>query len=195
MVEQNLQIIARGGSRSGGGGFSRSSGSFKSSSSSKSSKSSSNKSSSKPATPSKPKTGTSTSKPGSTIKTADGKTVKSSTKTPTNKQYTNSKGIVGDNGYTPRYVNGYSAPAGSVVYQENNSALDYLPWIYIFSMGGDSPRNDKEVIVQPDGKEVQAKPVQEGLDGMLIFNWIILILLAGAVIAGVVWVVNKFTSK
>lgn len=176
-----IEIVAKGGGGRGGGG--RSSGS----------KSSSSGSSSKSSTPSTPKPGKSTAKPGTTIKTADGKEVQSSAKKPANTKYQNSKGIVGDNGYQPRFTNGYVAPPGSVVYYPQHSALDYLPWIYLFSQS--SPQNDQAIIVQPDGQEVQAAPEAGGVDGMAIFNWIVLIFIFLAIIAGIVWGVNKLTRR
>ena len=125
-------LIAKGSS--GGSSGSRSSVSSKSSSASK---------------PNTPPKGTSQSKPGSTIKTQDGKTIKSSEKKPSNGKFQSSSGVVGNNGYSPRFTNGYSAPAGSVVYYPQHSALDYLPWIYLFSQN--SPANDAVTVVQPDG--------------------------------------------
>lgn len=191
MVEQNLQYFARGSVRS-------SPTPTKTYSSPKTTTSTpSGTTSTKSTTPTKtitPKTGTSTAKPGSKV-TVNGKEVQTSSKRPSNSKYTKSTGVVGDNGYQPRYTNGYTPPAGSVVYRENNSALDYLPWIYLFSVMGDSPRNDQQTIVQPDGKEVQAKPVQQGVDGLLILNWIILIIIVAAIVGGIVWLVNKLTNK
>lgn len=140
------------------------------------------------------KTGKSTSKPGSKVKTADGKEIQSSAKKPTNSKYQRSTGIVGDNGYQPRFNNGYTAPAGSVVYYPQHSALDYLPWIYLFSQNN-SPRNDQAVVVQPDGKEVQAAPVKDGVDGLVVINWIILIIIIAAIGAGIVYLVNRLTNK
>ncbi len=172
----NYLVHNKGGGGRGGGARSSSTG--KSGSSTK---------------PAAPKVGTSTAKPGSKIKTADGKQVQSSSKAPTNKNYTNSSGIVGDNGYKPKFTNGYVAPPGSVVYYPQHNFIDYLPWIYLFSQN--SPSQDKTVIVQPDNKEVQAQPVQEGVDGPAVFNWILLIAIFIAIIGGVVWGVNKLTTR
>lgn len=86
----------------------------------------------------------------------------------------------------------YSAPAGSVVYYPQYSPMDYLPWIYLFSQN--SPQHQQAVVVQPDGKQVQVTP-QKGVDGMLIFNWILLVVVALAAIGGIVWLVNKKTQK
>lgn len=135
--------------------------------------------------------GTSTKRPGSSVKVG-GKTIKSSTKKPSNGKYRDSRGIVGDNGYSPRFSNGYSAPAGSVVYYPQHSFIDYLPWIYLFA--ATSPQNDKAAVVQPDGKEVIAEPVKEGVDGLAVVNWMVLIALVLGGIAGIVWLVNRFTS-
>lgn len=199
---------AKGG---GGGGHASSGGHSSFSSSSKSSSSSSSKSSSssssktssgsttsKPAAPkSNAKTTSSSSvKPGSTVKTSDGKTVKTSTTKPTNSKYTKQAGVTGVDGYSPRFTNGYSAPAGSVVYYRDTSFFDYLPWIYLFSHNNPAtPAGQTATIVQPDGKQVQAKPEAGGTDGLAIFNWIILILLAAGSIALVIWLVNKYTTK
>lgn len=138
----------------------------------------------------------STAKPGSTIKTSDGKTVKSSTIRPSNAKYTRASGIVGDHGYSPRFTNGYSAPAGSVIYYQDHSALDYLPWVYLFSQNSSpAPSQQTVTVVQPDGKQVQEKPAAGGVDGLAILNWVILIILIIGVIGGLVWFVNKKTSK
>lgn len=176
-----------GGGGRGGGGGGRSSSSHSSSKSSSSSKS---------IAPAKPKAGTSDAKPGSKIKTADGKEVQTSAKAPSNKKFTSSKGVVGDNGYTPKFSNGYSAPAGSVVYYRDNNISDYLFWAYLFNNDNPArPENQQATIVQPDGKEVIAKPEPQGVDGMMVFNWIIFILVISAVIAGIVYLVHKLTSK
>jgi cobalamin biosynthesis Mg chelatase CobN len=194
MLEQ-VQYVAKGSSFSGSRSTSTRSTSTSTRSTSGSTSTKSTTTTTKPKSTTSTKSGTSKAKAGSTIKTKDGKTIKTSSKTPTNPKYKESVGVVGDNGYTPRYTNGYAPPAGTVVYRESNSALDYLPWVYLFSVMGDSPRNDQQVMVQPDGKEVQAKPVQEGIDGLLILNWIVLIIIVGAVIAGIVYLVNKLTTK
>jgi hypothetical protein len=179
-----------GGGRSSGG--SRSSTSSRTSTSTSTTKSTSgtsttttNKSNTRTAT-------SSTTKPGSKV-TAGGKTVQTSAKKPTNSKYTKQAGITGVDGYSPRFRNGYSAPAGSVVYYPQHSFIDYLPWIYLFSQS--SPANDSATIVQPDGKEVVAQPEPEGVDGMAVFNWIILILLGVGLIAGVIYLVNKWTDN
>jgi hypothetical protein len=170
------EVVAKGGGGRGGGGARSSS------------RSSSSRSSSR--TPSKPPKGTSTAKPGSKIKTSDGKEVTSSAKKPSDTKFNKSRGIIGDNGYSQRF-NGYEPPAGSVVYYPQHSALDYLPWIYLFSQN--SPANDQATVVQPDGKEVKAEP-EKGVDGLAIFNWIVLILMGLGLIALVVWFVNRRTN-
>lgn len=181
--------FAKGG---GGGGHASSSHASASRSSSSSSKStSSSKSSSSSRSKAATTSGKSTAKPGSTVKTASGKTVKSSTAKPTNIKNARSTGVVGDNGYTPRF-NGYSAPTGSVVYYPSYGFSDYLFWSYLFSQN--SPHNAQATVVQPDGKQVVAQP-QKGVDGMQIFNWIVMILFLLAIIGGIVWCVNKKTKK
>lgn len=169
--------------KGGGGGHASSSGRSSSTRSSTSSR----------ATSSGPRVGTSRAKAGSTIKTSSGQSIKTSSKTPTNSKYTDSRGVVGDNGYSPRFTNGYVAPAGSVVYYPQHDAFDYLPWVYLFSH--DSPQNDKVTTVQPSGKEVVAQPVPEGTDGLAVFNWLLLIIIGAAILSGIVWGVNKVTSR
>lgn len=167
-----MTVIAKGATSGG-----------RSSASSRSSTSSSKSGSTKSA----PKT-----KPGDAVKTKDGKTVKSSTAKPTNSKYKESAGVVGADGYSPRFQSGYSAPPGSVVYYPQHSMIDYLPWVYLLSQ--QSPATDQAMVVQPDGKQVVAEP-ERGVDGMAIFNWILLVLIIVAVIAGVVWGVNKLTTR
>lgn len=170
--------VAKGssGGRSGGS-------SSKSSGSSKSSSSSSKTTAPQKSTPSR-------SPSANTKVVTDAK--KPSAATTKGKPYS-SKGNVIDGNYQPRFQGGYTAPAGSVVYYRDHSFIDYLPWIYLFSQ--DSPRNDQAVIVQPDGKEVAAQPEPEGVDGLLILNWIILLVIALGLIAGVVWGVYKWQEK
>lgn len=190
--------FARGGSFGGGHVSSSHVSSSRTSSTSSKSTSSSSKTSSKSsaATKKAPVTAQKTStKPGTKIKTASGKTVKSSTAKPKNIKNAQEKGIVGANGYTPQFTTGYHPPAGSVVYYQDHSAIDYLPWIYLFSLGNNSPRNDQATVVQPDGKQVTAEPVKSGVDGMFILNWIILIIIVLAIIGGIVYLINKVTNK
>ena len=176
----------------GGGGGHSSGGGRSSSSHSSSSKSSSSKS----IAPARPKLGTSTAKPGSKIKTADGKEIQTSAKKPTSSQYSTSKGVVGDNGYTPKFTNGYSAPAGSVVYYRDNNFSDYMFWAYLFNSNNSArPENQQATVVQPDGKEVITKPEPQGVDGLMVFNWIVFILVVTAILGGIIWLVNKLTSK
>lgn len=186
-----------GGHASSGGHSSSSSSSRGSSSSSSSGKSTSSSTGKSPSTSANKSANSSSSKsttsaktaPGTTV-TANGKTVKTSTVKPANKSQA---GITGVDGYSPKFKNGYTPPAGSVVYYPQHSALDYLPWVYLFSQH--SPQNDSATTVQPDGKQVTAQPVQEGVDGLAVFNWILLIVIALAIIAGIVWGINKVTTK
>jgi len=128
--------------------------------------------------------------PGSKV-TAGGKEVQTSAKAPS--KPASQAGIAGVDGYTPRFTNGYTAPAGSVVYYPQHSALDYLPWVYLFSQN--SPTNDSAMTVEPTGREVVAQPIQEGVDGLAVFNWILLIVIVVSAIGGIIWGVNKITAK
>lgn len=94
-----------------------------------------------------------------------------------------------DGNYKPRFRNGYNPPEGTVIYQRS-SALDWLPFWYIATHNG---QKSESVAVEPDGKEVKVQ--EEGKDGMYIVNWILTILLAIGLLAGVVWLVNKFTNR
>lgn len=187
-----ILVHNKGGSVGGRASTSTSSGAKSSSTStSKSSSTSSSTTASKPAAP---KVGTSTAKPGSKV-TVGGKEIQTSTKKPTNTRFTRSSGVVGDNGYYPRFRNGYNAPAGSVAYRRDTDFIDYLPWIYLFGHSNAAPANQQVTIVQPDGKEVTAQPEQNGVDGLAIFNWIFIILIVVAIIGGAIWGVNKLTNK
>lgn len=94
---------------------------------------------------------------------------------------------------THQHFHNYSAPAGSVVYYQQSSMLDYLPWIYLFSQNN-SPNNPQAVVVQPDGKQVTTQQ-QGGVNGIVILDWVVLALVAAGLIAGAVYLVNKATSK
>lgn len=171
-----MQYLAKGSSSSS----SRSSSGSKSSSSSKSSTS---KSTPKTATPSKPKAST---KPSAGSRVTDGSRPKAVTGT--NKKYGDGHRV--SDTYQPRF-NGYTAPPGSVVYYPQHSPLDYLPWIFLFSQS--SPSHDQAMVVQPDGKQVVAEP-PKGVDGMVIFNWFIIIVFLALLLGGIVWLVNKKTQ-
>lgn len=138
-------------------------------------------------------TTSSSTKPGTKITTSSGKSVQTSSKKPTSSKVNQQAGITGVDGYTPKFKNGYSAPEGSVVYYPQHSFTDYLPWIYLFSQN--SPANDQATIVQPDGKQVSAPPVEEGMDGLAIFNWVLLFIIGACIIGSIVWGVNKFLSR
>ena len=179
-MNSHEMLIAKG-ARSGG---SRSSGSKSSSSSKSTSTSKTNTSTSKSTTsvPSKPKT---QSKPSSQTKTITQETPKTSS----GKTYSRTGHTV-DEQYQPRFSGGYAAPAGSVVYYRDSSALDWLPFYLIMNSNN---QHREAVVVQPDGKEQIVK--EEGTDGMYIFNWFITIAFIVAIIAGIVWLVNKRTSE
>jgi hypothetical protein len=133
----------------------------------------------------------STSRTGTTSSTASRPST--STKTTTSATapkpgYSKTGSVVGSGGYAPRF-RGYAAPAGSTVYYHSTSAWDWLPFFYIMHASD----HQSATVVQPDGKKVEVK--QDGVDGMLIFNWIMLILLTLGLIALIVWFVNKRTNK
>lgn len=179
-------VEAKGGSsggRGGGGGRGASSAS-----------SSRSVSPSKPAvaTPSAPKAPKVSSKPSSSTKT-----VVAPVKTTSTGKKTTGKASVVDDSYKPKIKGGYVPPKGSTVqYVERSSSfIDYLPWIYIFSQSSRDNVNNKEAVVtEPDGTE-KTVVVEEGNDGLLIFNWIMMILLTCGLIYGVVALVNTFTKK
>lgn len=116
------------------------------------------------------------------------KTVQSQPKTVNGKTYSG-KGYVVDDTYKPSFRGGYVPPAGSTVYYQSSSSMwDWFPLYYIMTHDG----NQKAVVTQPDGKEQEV--VEEGTDGMYIFNWVIVILLGVGLIGGVIWLVNKMTQ-
>lgn len=166
-----------------GGGGGRASSSARSSSSSRSSSSTKSNTSI---------SGKTTVKAGSSVKAASGKTVKTTAKTPTSSKYKGStaQGVVGVDGYTPKFKNNYSAPEGSMIYYPNHSFSDYFFWYYLFNQN--SPAHDNAVVMQPDGKEVPVMP-EKGGDGMAVFNWILMIVFIIAIIGGIVWCVDKAT--
>jgi len=177
------------------GSSSRSSGSsFKSSSSSRSTSSAKSGSSggtyTKKSTPAPAKT---SSKP-----TAATKTVDAPVKTTSSGKKTTGKASVVDDKFKPKIKGGYTPPAGSTVQyvQRNASFVDYLPWLYIFSMSHrENVKNQEAVVTEPDGTEKTVIIEDEGVDGLLIFNWIVMILLVGGIGGGLVWWVNKRTNK
>lgn len=128
--------------------------------------------------PSAPKVAT---KPTTSTKTT-------TVKTPPKPGYKTTGAVVGTGGYAPKF-SGYTAPTGSTVYYHNTSSWDWIPLMYIMNASS----HQQATVVQPDGKKVEVK--QEGVDGMLIFNWVIMILLGLGLIALIVWLVNKYTSK
>ncbi|MDQ0825382.1 hypothetical protein QFZ60_001555 [Arthrobacter sp. B2I5] len=168
-----------------GGGGGHASGGRASSSAGRSSSSRSSSGTSRSST-------TSRTKAGGSFRSSSGKTIKTSSTKPSNGKYSNQAGIVGADGYTPKFRSGYTAPEGSVVYYPQHSGLDYLPWIYLFSQH--SPAYDNATVVQPDNKQMVATPSKE-VDGMAVFNWILIIIFIAAAIWGVMWVVNKATTK
>jgi len=132
---------------------------------------------------SKPKTTTQ-----KTPSTSTKKVYSTTPKTVSGKQYSKTGNVVDDN-YKPSFRGGYVAPVGSTVYYRDNSMLDWLP--FYFLMTHDSHR--EAVVVKPDGKEEIVK--EEGIDGMYIFNWVIVILLGLGLIAGIIYLINKYTKK
>lgn len=114
-----------------------------------------------------------------TKKTASGKTLSTKNKT------------IGS-GYNPKFRNGSTYPAGSTVYYPQRDFMDYLPWIFLFTM--DSHR--QAVIYPPANASSTAavtpiEDTEEGVDTMYIINWIIMILLTGGIIGGIMWFINK----
>jgi cobalamin biosynthesis Mg chelatase CobN len=86
----------------------------------------------------------------------------------------------------------YSAPAGSVVYYRQSSALDYLPWIYLFSQHN-SPNNPQAIVVQPDGRQIQTQQAKH-VDGMYIFEILIGLVLVAAILFGLWKIIKKARS-
>jgi hypothetical protein len=118
-----------------------------------------------------------------TKKTTSGKTLSTKSKT------------IGS-GYNPKFRNGSTYPAGSTVYYPQRDFLDYLPWIFLFTM--DSHR---QAVVYPPAttgtSTAAVAPIEteeEGVDTMYLINWIVMILLTGGIIGGIVYYINKKTK-
>lgn len=174
IIPATVEAKGSSGGRSSGGSRSSVSSSSKSTSTSRPTQTSV-----KP-TPSTPKVSKS---PTSTTKS-----VQSDAKTIGGKKFSG-KGSVVDDNYKPSFRGGYTPPAGSTVYYRDSSFMDYLPWIYIFTHDS----HQDAVVVQPDGKEEVVQ--EEGMDSMYVINWILVILSGIGAIYGVMWLVNKLTSK
>lgn len=149
-----------------------------------------------------PKTSVTPTPKVSTRPTTTTKTVAAPVKTTASGKTTTGKASMVDSTYRPTFSGGYTPPIGSSVqYVERSSSfIDYLPWIYIFSQSSRDKVNQQEAVVtEPgvDGAPGVEKTVvmDEGGDGLLIFNWIIMILLGGGIIWGIMWIVNKLTTK
>lgn len=99
------------------------------------------------------------------------------------------KGKVVDENYKPSFRGGYVPPVGSTVYYQQRSFLDYLPWVFLFTM---TP--NREVVVQasePDGTVKEETHQEEGTDTMYVINWIVSLLLLGGLIAVVIKLLNR----
>lgn len=120
--------------------------------------------------------------------------VVSQPKTINGKRFSGTGNKVGD-GYQPTFRGGYSAPAGSVVYYRESSMMDWLPFYLILSS---SNAHREATVVEPakDGQPGKETVVQEeGVDTMYVVNWIITILFILGLIALIVYLINKYSSK
>lgn len=178
----------------GSSGGAKSSGGFKSSAPKSSTPSTSKSSTPKSTAPksstpksstlksSAPKVNTSPKSTTQTKTTADSKP-----QTVSGKTYA-AKGYVTGPDYQPKFQ-GYSAPIGSVVYYRQNSALDWLPYYFLFTHSS----HREAVVTSPDGKTQTVK--EEGTDGMYVLNWILAILIGLGFIGLVVWLINKYAKR
>lgn len=99
------------------------------------------------------------------------------------------KGKVVDENYKPSFRGGYVPPVGSTVYYQQRSFLDYLPWVFLFTM---TP--NREVVVQasePDGTVKEETHQEEGTDTMYVINWIVSILLLGGLIVIIMRLISR----
>lgn len=178
-----LETMAKGGGGGARGGAALSSVS--------SSRSTSTISTSRTTTP------TTTAPKVSTKPTTSTKTVDSVSKTTSTGKKTTRKASVVDETYKPTFRGGYTPPTGSTVQyvDRSTSFVDYLPWIYLFSKDSRERVNTQEAVVtEPDGTE-RTVVEEEGGDGLLVLNWIIMIALAGGLIYGIMWLVNYYSSR
>lgn len=126
------------------------------------------------------------------------RTVASPVKTTSTGKQTTGKANIVDANYRPRFNGGYVPPVGSQVQYVQSSAsfIDYLPWLYIFSQNHrDNVNRQEAVVTEPDGTEKSVVMEEDGVDGLLIFNWIVMILLTSGLIYGVFVLVNKYSNK
>jgi len=101
----------------------------------------------------------------------------------------NGTGTVVDANNRPTFRGGYQPPVGSTVYYPQRDFMDYLPWIFLFTM---SP--NREVVVQAsstDGVVTEETHVEEGTDSMYIWNWVFSIALLG----GLIYFIMRMLSR
>lgn len=130
----------------------------------------------------------------STPSKATPKITSTTNKTVNGKNYGKKGSVVGSD-YQPKFSGGYTPAAGSVVYYQQSSALDWLPFYMIMSSQN---AHREAVVVEPgkDGGPATEKVVkEEGLDGMYVWNWIFSILVSLGLIALIVWYVNKKSKQ
>lgn len=127
------------------------------------------------------------SKPSSTTQ----KVTSTTNKVVGGKNFGKTGSVVGET-YKPRF-SGYTAPAGSVVYYERSSVMDWLPFYLILTN-----QQHREAVVQEPAKDGQpAKETvvkEEGVDTMYVLNWVVTILFVVLFMAFIVWLVNKKTK-
>jgi hypothetical protein len=174
-----VSLIAAPALARGGGGGGRSGG-F---SSSRSFSTSSRTTTSKPAAAVKPPSQSSFKAPAPKPPAPVGK---AATQKPSSKfsNFTKSKTL----GSSQSFRRGYVAPAGSQVYYQS-SPWDWLPFYFLATHGS----HQQAVVVQPDGKEVKVE--EPGIDGMYVFNWIVVILLGLGLIGGIMYLVYRYTNN
>lgn len=184
LVTPSASLLAKGGGggHSSGGGRSGFSSSRSSSTRSSSAPRASAPRASRPSVPKAPRVSGKPSANTVKVKSPAAKTVggKSYGKT----------GSVVDGTYQPRFRGGYYAPVGSIVYYESRSFLDYLPFYMILA----SQQHREAVVSAPAANGQSAKDTvvkEEGTDSMYVWNWIFSIAVILALIALVVYRVNK----
>ena len=114
-------------------------------------------------------------------------------KSPSGKTLSTKSKTVGSNGYTPKFK-GYRPPVGSTVYYNQHSFLDYLPWIFLFSMNSHASATVYPPPVVNGTSTVAVAPVEvkdEAVDTMYVINWIVTILLSLGLIAFIMWLINR----
>ncbi len=124
------------------------------------------------------------------------KVTKTTQTTVAGKTYAKTGNVVGT-GYQPKFQGGVTPPAGSVVYYRQSSLLDWFPIWYILSHDSHRDAVVQSTATSTDGtvKTTETPVQEEGVDTMYVVNWLLTILIGVGLIAGTMWLINKYSKK